>query len=99
MSRIGKKPVKLPEKVKTTIKDGLFHVEGPLGKLNVPLDPLLTVSVENGNIIVKRAEESRLSSCRQGLIRNLIRNAVEGVDTGFKKELDITGVGFRAEVK
>ncbi len=101
MSRVGKLPVKVPEKVKTRIdaEKGMFFAEGPLGKLEVPLDPILDVAMASGIIQVKRREESRLASCRQGLIRNLIRNAVDGVAVGFKKELDITGVGFRAEVK
>lgn len=101
MSRVGKLPVKVPEKVKTRIDTATrtFFVEGPLGKLEVFLDPILDVTLADGAILVKRREESRLASCRQGLIRNLIRNAVEGVSIGYKKELDITGVGFRAEVK
>lgn len=101
MSRVGKLPVKIPEKVKTRLDavQSLFFAEGPLGKLEVSLDPILDVTIVDGNVIVKRREESRLASCRQGLVRNLIRNAVEGVATGYKRELDITGVGFRSEVK
>lgn len=99
MSRVGKLPVKIPEKVKTNPQGGRLSVEGPLGKLEVPLDPLLEVAVKDGSVIVTRKEESAAARARQGLIRNLIRNAVEGVSQGYKKELDITGVGFRAEVK
>ncbi len=99
MSRIGKKPVKLSAKIKVTLKDGILHVDGPLGKLQVSTDPVLEISIADGQILVTRKEETRLASARQGLIRNLIRNAVEGVETGFKRELDITGVGFRSEVK
>lgn len=99
MSRIGKLPVKVPEKIKVSLSGGIFHAEGPLGKLEVPLDPILEVSVADGSVVVKRRDESAMARCRQGLIRNLIRNAVEGVGQGFKKDLDITGVGFRAEVK
>lgn len=99
MSRIGKLPVKIPEKVKTNLLGPLFQVEGPLGRLSVAVDPLLEVTIAEGIILVKRREESREARARQGLIRNLIRNAVDGVSLGFKKDLDITGVGFKAEVK
>lgn len=99
MSRIGKMPVKVPEKVKVSVKEGALLAEGALGKMEVALDPLLEVTVANGQILIKRREETSLGRCRQGLIRNLIRNAVEGVHQGYKKELDIIGVGFRAEVK
>ncbi len=99
MSRIGKLPIKIPEKVKVNIGALLFAAEGPLGKQEVTLDPILKVSTADGMIWVKRDNDGSLARCRQGLIRNLIRNAVEGVSHGYKKELDITGVGFRAEVK
>jgi len=99
MSRVGKLPVNIPEKVKTNLQGNMFFAEGPLGKLQVAVDPLLEVVAQEGRIIVKRREESQQARCRQGLIRNLIRNAVEGVSQGYKRELDITGVGFRAEVK
>src|SRR3989338_94014 len=99
MSRVGKLPVKVPDKVKVALEGGVFHAEGPLGKIALPVDPLIEVSVVEGTITAKRREESPLARCRQGLIRNLIRNAVEGVSQGYRKDLDITGVGFRAEVK
>jgi large subunit ribosomal protein L6 len=99
MSRVGKAPIKIPEKVKVALHDGTVRVEGPLGKMEVLLDPLLEVKVVNGTITVSRKEESLQARCRHGLIRNLVRNAVEGVSQGYKRELDITGVGFRAEVK
>lgn len=99
MSRVGKLPIKIPEKVKVNIQNGRLFAEGPLGKQEVALDSILDLSMADGNILVKRKEETALARCRQGLIRNLVRNAVEGVGVGFKKELDIIGVGFRAEVK
>lgn len=99
MSRIGKMPIKVPEKVKVNLNKDSLHAEGPLGKMDVLLDPLLEVVVADGTITVKRREDDAESRSRQGLIRNLIRNAVDGVSHGFKRELDITGVGFRAEVK
>ena len=99
MSRVGKLPIKVPEKVKVALDPSLFRAEGPLGKLEVSLDPMVTVEIKDGVHSVKRREETALGRCRHGLIRNLIRNAVEGVSQGYKRELDIIGVGFRAEVK
>ncbi len=99
MSRVGKLPIKVPEKVKVNIQKDKLLAEGPLGKQEVSLDPLVEVSMADGTVLVKRKEETALGRCRQGLIRNLVRNAVEGVGVGFKRELDIIGVGFRAEVK
>lgn len=99
MSRIGKQPIKIPEKVKINLKDALLMAEGPLGKQEVLIDPYVEVSIADGTIVVKRKEETREGRCHHGLMRNLIHNAVEGVSKGYKKELDITGVGFRAEVK
>jgi large subunit ribosomal protein L6 len=99
MSRVGKMPIKVPDKVKVILEEKRVRVEGPLGKMDVALDPLLDVKVVDGAVIVSRKDESIAARCRHGLIRNLIRNAVDGVSQGYKKELDITGVGFRAEVK
>lgn len=99
MSRVGKAPIKIPEKVKVHLEGGRVRAEGPLGKMEIAVDPLLDIKVADGAIVVSRREESLQARCRHGLIRNLIRNAVEGVSQGYKRELDITGVGFRAEVK
>ncbi len=99
MSRVGKMPIKVPEKVKVAISADVLKVEGPLGKLEVALDPLISVKNENGVLIVSRKDESIAARSRHGLMRNLIRNAVDGVNQGYKKDLDINGVGFRAEVK
>ncbi len=92
-------PIKVPEKVKAHVVGGTFQAEGPLGKTEVPLDPMIEVKVTDGSIILQRREETRDGRSRHGLMRNLVRNAVEGVSQGYKKELDIQGVGFRAEVK
>lgn len=99
MSRVGKMPIKIPDKVKVLHDGAYVRAEGPLGKVAVNLDPILDVKIEEGKIIVLRKEETISARCRHGLVRNLIRNAVEGVSVGYKKDLDITGVGFRAEVK
>lgn len=92
-------PVKIPEKVKVNVAGGLLVAEGPLGKTEVPIDPMMEVQLVDGSVVVRRREETQEARSRHGLMRNLIRNAVEGVSQGYKKELDITGVGFRAEVK
>jgi large subunit ribosomal protein L6 len=99
MSRVGKMPIKIPEKVKVVLEGGRVRAEGPLGKVEVAMDPLLDVKVAGGTVVVSRKDETIAARCRHGLIRNLIRNAVEGVSQGYKRELDINGVGFRAEVK
>ena len=99
MSRIGKLPIKIPEKVKTHLSQLACTVEGPLGKIEVLLDPVVSVAVVDGNLVVTRRSEESEARCRQGLIRNLLNNAVTGVHQGYKRELDITGVGFRAELK
>lgn len=92
-------PIKVPEKVKVAISGDLLTAEGPLGKVQVRLDPLIVISMADGVIRLTRKDEGIPARSRHGLIRNLVRNAVEGVSQGYKKELDITGVGYRAEVK
>ncbi len=99
MSRVGKMPIKVPEKVKVNLQGALFRAEGPLGKMEVTVDPIVEVKISDGKVVVVRREETSQARCRHGLMRNLIRNAVEGVSQGYKRELDINGVGFRAEVK
>jgi len=99
MSRIGKKPIPLPAgvKIKVEAAQGAMHVEGPKGKLTVPV-PAGIVIEQNGNILdVKRENDSYRAL--HGLTRALAANAVQGVSTGFTRELDIVGVGFRAETK
>ncbi len=98
MSRVGRQPIPIPEKVKVAVQGNLCLVEGPGGKLTRSFDPGLEVVVGKA-IEVKRHGESREIRSLHGLTRNLIRNMVEGVSHGFKKELEISGVGYRAEVK
>jgi large subunit ribosomal protein L6 len=96
MSRIGKKPIPLPAGVKIKL-DGDLYVEGPKGKLTVPVPQGITIE-QNGNIIdVKRENDSYRAV--HGLTRALAFNAITGVSAGFTRELDIVGVGFRAETK
>ena len=99
MSRIGKKPISLPEKVTVTNTDGLIKVEGPKGSLEYTLPAGVSVSIEGNEVTVERASDQRLHRALHGTARSLISNMVEGVSNGFVKELEIHGVGLRASVK
>jgi large subunit ribosomal protein L6 len=97
MSRIGNKVIPVPSGVKIQVKDGAVEVQGPKGKMNVRVPAGIRFEQKDGTLIAKRdAEEHR---ALHGLARALVANAVTGVTTGFKKDLDIVGVGYRAEVK
>jgi large subunit ribosomal protein L6 len=98
MSRIGKKPIPVPKGVQVTLKDGLVEVKGPKGQLSQSLPPGVTVLLEDGQIVAS-VSEAREQRKFHGLGRTLVANAVQGVSEGFKRELDIVGVGYRAEVK
>ena len=98
MSRIGKKPVAIPAGVKVSVKDGIVTAEGK-EKLTLALPKLVDVEVTDTEVIVKQQKESLDSSAMQGLTRALIQNMVTGLSTGFKKELQIIGVGYKAQVQ
>jgi large subunit ribosomal protein L6 len=97
MSRIGNKIIAVPSGVKVAIKDGLVDVQGPKGKMAVKLPHGITFEQKDSTLVAKRASEEQRAL--HGLARALVANAVTGVTSGFKKELDIVGVGYRAEVK
>ena len=99
MSRIGKQPVQIPPKVKVEVKDRDVLVEGPKGKLNFQVPNRATVAVNGDKIIVSRTGDDAESKALHGLTRALTANAVQGVSTGFTRELDIVGIGYRADVK
>jgi len=99
MSRVGKMPVKIPEKVKVSVDGHLVKVEGPKGKMTFPFNPRVAIAVDKGEVQVTRPDESRLSKGLHGLTRTLVKNAVEGVVKGYERVLEISGVGFKAEVK
>jgi large subunit ribosomal protein L6 len=92
-------PIKIPDKVKVAVDGSTVRVEGPKGKLAVPLNPLVKVVVEGGEVVVTRPNDERLPKSLHGLTRTLIGNAVRGVTQGFEDVLEIKGVGYRAEVK
>jgi len=96
MSRIGKKPIPLPKGVKVRISEQL-EVTGPKGTLFVPIPPGISFEETDGRLDVKRAGDEQ--AALHGLTRALAANAVQGVSTGFVKELDIVGIGYRADVK
>ncbi|PYT31072.1 MAG: 50S ribosomal protein L6 [Acidobacteria bacterium] len=96
MSRVGNKPIPLPKGVKITVGEQL-QVEGPKGKLTVPIPPGIKIQEANGN--VQLARESDEQAALHGLTRALAANAINGVATGFTKELDIVGIGYRGDVK
>ncbi len=99
MSRIGKKPVTIPSGVKVNIADRDITVEGKNGRLQITHRPEVTVKIEDNEVIVERADDSRESRAFHGLTRSLIDNMVVGVTEGYKKELEIVGVGWTANVK
>jgi large subunit ribosomal protein L6 len=100
MSRIGIKPVEIPDKVKVNIgNDGAVAVEGPKGKLNWQLPRDITASVADNKISIARGAETRSLKALHGLSRSLVNNMVQGVSTGFTKDLIIEGVGFKAAVQ
>ena len=100
MSRIGKKPIPVPPKVKVNFgQGGDVLVEGPKGKLNWKLPPSVRAKVEDGTITLERDGETRQIKALHGLSRALIANMVTGVNDGFRRDLEIQGVGFKAAVQ
>lgn len=99
MSRVGRKPISIPDGVKVTVKENLIEVEGPKGKLCRMLSPLVKVRIDDNQILVERDSDTKRHRSLHGLTRTLIANMVEGVTVGFQKTLEIHGVGYRAEAK
>jgi large subunit ribosomal protein L6 len=100
MSRIGKQPVPIPDKVKVDIKDHTVHVEGPKGKVTKTFAPVVKISVADKKVIVAPTEDtSRFAKAMYGTARSVIAGMVKGVSVGYAKELEIQGVGFKANLK
>ncbi len=99
MSRIGKKPITIPKGVTVKVTDGAVEVQGPKGKMRQAFPSGINFELLDGHLLAKRATADPDLAKFHGLARSLIANAVLGVTEGFKKELDIVGVGYRAEVK
>jgi len=99
MSRIGKQPVVLPKDVKVKIEGGVCLVEGPKHKLKLAIPQGITVEINEGSLLVKRENDTKRLKSLHGTIRVLFSNMVKGVTEGFKKELNIVGVGYKAQMK
>lgn len=99
MSRIGKKPVQIPEKVEIALTDDSIAVKGALGTLQRSLHPAVTIKIEENTLLVSPVGEDRKTMALQGLYRSLIYNMVEGVTKGYEKTLLLSGIGYRAETK
>jgi large subunit ribosomal protein L6 len=99
MSRIGKKPISIPNGVEISLDDGLLTVKGPKGLLTRQMHPRVLVTVGKDEIAVSVRDESRESQAIHGLTRMLVANMVTGVSAGFEKALEIVGVGYRAELQ
>ena len=99
MSRIGKSPVVLGDKVKASLAGSILTVTGPGGSLQLNIDPMVELDIADKKILVKRKEETQTHRQRHGLMRTLVANMVNGVTTPFRKEMQIIGVGYNAQVK
>ena len=99
MSRIGKKPIQLPDKVQFALKGDMISIKGPKGNLERQLHPAIKLDNKDGIITVSTDTKDQKKVALQGLFRSLISNMVTGVTTGYEKKLLLSGIGYRAEVK
>lgn len=97
MSRIGRKPIAVPAGVDVSIADGVVTVKGAKGTLTQKVHPNMTVTVENGEVLVTRPNDEKENRALHGLTRSLIANMVTGVTQGFSKKLEVNGVGYRVQ--
>ncbi len=99
MSRIGKKPIPIPDGVKVDIQGARVAVSGPKGNLEREIRPEVSLKEEDGNLVFETRDESKKSMAMKGLTRSLVNNMVVGVNTGFQKKLIVEGVGYRMSVE
>lgn len=99
MSRIGRKPINIPAGVTVKVDNGVIEVKGPKGTLDFKFNPAMTVEVKGEEITVTRPDDNKVNRSLHGLTRSLIANMVTGVTEGYKKELEVNGVGYRVEKK
>jgi large subunit ribosomal protein L6 len=99
MSRIGKVPVPIPDKVKVDVKNNIVSVEGPKGKISKSFAPVVKIEVANKKVTVTPIEESRFAAAMFGTARSVIAGMVKGASEGYSKDLEIQGVGFKANLK
>lgn len=97
MSRIGRKPINIPAGVTATINDGVITVKGPKGELSFAFNPAMAVEIKGDEITVARPDDAKENRSLHGLTRTLIHNMVVGVTEGYKKELEVNGVGYRVQ--
>jgi|SRR5262245_37420540 len=99
MSRLGRKPIDVPDKVKVNLAGSVVHVEGPAGKLSWAFRPEIKVKIDGGKrVVVERSSDTKLVKSLHGTARSLIAGMVKGVLTGYEKNLDISGVGYGAKI-
>ena len=98
MSRVGKKPIPIPDKVKINYSDKLLTVEGENGKLSQSIHPAVDLNIDDGVMNVTMVKADRSSQALQGLTRSLVANMITGVNQGFERSLEINGIGYRAEL-
>jgi large subunit ribosomal protein L6 len=99
MSRIGKKPIAVPDKVNVTVNQQDVTVKGPKGQLSFSVHPNMTVKQEDGSVIVERPDDQRQNRALHGLTRALVANMITGVSTGFRKSLIVEGVGYTSDLR
>jgi len=99
MSRVGRKPISIPSGVKVAVTNDVVSIQGPKGKLDYNILPRFEIEVKDNKITVKRPSEDRHDVARHGLTRSLLQNMIIGVTEGYKKELEIRGVGFKSQVQ
>jgi len=99
MSRIGKKPIEIPKEVEVKVEKALVKVKGPKGTLQWRYPLGINVEIEDGKVVIKRTDDTRHKRALHGLTRSLIANMIKGVSEGYKKELEIVGVGYRVDLK
>ncbi|GMO67370.1 MAG: 50S ribosomal protein L6 [Endomicrobiia bacterium] len=99
MSRLGKKPINIPENVKVEFKDKVLEVTGPGGKLSRIIDKSVNVKINEDNLILEALGSSREHNMLHGLMRGLVVNMIEGVTNGFKKQLEMIGLGYKASIE
>jgi large subunit ribosomal protein L6 len=99
MSRIGRKPITIPGGVEVKVSGSTVSVKGPLGKLDWTLVPGITVAIDNGHVIVSRANDERNVRALHGLVRSELSNMIHGVTKGYERSLEITGVGYKTQLQ
>ena len=99
MSRIGRKPVSIPQGVKVNLDGAVIRAEGPKGKLSQPVPAGISAKIENNQLVMSRSGEDRKVRALHGLARALVANMVTGVKDGFERKLEIVGIGYRAQLQ